>query len=628
MNTENTLSAHIYVCHHSNGNFFTDDVFTPIQVGRATSSIALQIPGDDTGDNLSSRNAEYCELTAVYWAWKNDHADWVGLMHYRRFLDFAQTGRTSDRYGCIPVDLLDQSTQREFGLDAETVIDLLRQHQDIGAVVPKKWSVRKVGFSTLEEHYSLAPHHYAQDLSTTRAVLAELFPGDEVLFDEVMASSEGYFTNIFLLRRDLFQAYCEWLFAILFEVERRCDLTNYSAQARRVYGYLGERLFNVFMAGRVKQGLATLELDRVFFKKQTMSEKVARIPSVVPPRPPAHAVTIVIASDNNFVPHLAALMESIKASFAPDRFLDLVVLDGGIEKSNKLLLERQFGLGLREGGLHFLDCKNLHADIATHMHFSVATFYRISIGELLPNHDKALYIDCDTIVLADVSTLFDIPLDGKHVVAAAPDIIMKSFINRGTPALLDAGGQPASLYLRHYVGLGDEAQNYFQAGVMLFDLDSFRRLDVGTVAISDLSDRKYWFLDQDVLNKHLKSKVRAIDTAWNCVNSVNDICDALSADWAAKAREDFACPRLVHYAGFEAKPWNNRDAPLAHFYWFFLRRTFWYESVIAKFQMPNSSQFVHTSSKLHRMLSAIWRRLPRVLRKSLGGLAHFINGRV
>ena len=259
------------------------------------------------------------------------------------------------------------------------------------------------------------------------------------------------------------------------------------------------------------------------------------------------------------------------------------------------------------------------------MHFSVATFYRISIGTILQNHGKIIYIDCDTIVLDDLSLLFDMPLEDQYVAAAAPDIIMKSFINRGVPALAEAGGQPAGKYLREYVGIDIDEVNYFQAGVMIFNLEKYRQSNIEEYAIKDLSERKYWFLDQDILNKYLKGKVRAIDTAWNCVNSVGDISDALDAEWMAKAQEDFRSPRVVHYAGFEAKPWNNKEAPLAHFYWFFLRRTFWYEVVIAKFEMPNTNNFIHPPNRLRRMLSATWRRLPLGLRKHLGGFKDFVK---
>jgi len=620
-------SVHIYVCHHAEGNFFSDEVFKPIQVGRAVSEKVLPIQGDDIGENLSSRNPEYCELTAVYWAWKNDSsADWVGLMHYRRLLDFSRSNIKVDRYGCIPASVLNDDHIKLFGLNAESVFDLIEKNPAVNVIVPKRWSVKSVGFNSLFDHYALAPHHYKNDLNITRAVISDLYPRDVDAFDRVMAGDSGYFTNIFLLRRSIFESYCEWLFTILFEVERRADLTNYSAQARRVYGYLGERLFNVFMASHYLDGVDVLELDRVFFERQDISKNALHVEfDSAKFALPDNAVTVVIASDDNFVPHLAALIESIKANFSKDRFLELVVFDGGIKASNKFLLRLQFKVGFDYGKIRFIDCRNLHSDIATHMHFSVATFYRLSIGDLLPNHKRALYIDCDTIVLDDLARLFDFPLGEGQVAAAVPDVIMKSFINRGVSAMREAGGAVSKIYLREYVGLGDGFTDYFQAGVMLFDLEKYRRLDVVERAIDDLAGKKYWFLDQDILNKYLLGKVALIDTSWNCVNSVNDISDYLDLEWREKSKQDFQAPKIVHYAGFEAKPWNNKSAPLAHYYWFFQRKTFWYESVFQRFQSPNMIEYVHVHGFAHRVFAAVWRRLPLFVRRHIGPFADLLK---
>jgi lipopolysaccharide biosynthesis glycosyltransferase len=620
-------SIHIYVCHHTDGNFFSDEVFKPIQVGRAASEKILPIQGDDTGKNLSSRNPEYCELTAVYWAWMNDtSADWVGLMHYRRFLDFSRSGLNADRYGCITSSILNDDHIKAFGLNAKSVFDLIEKNPDVSAIVPKKWSVKNIGFKSLFDHYAFAPHHYKNDLNITREVIADLYPGDVDAFDRVMDSDSGYFTNIFLLRRYLFESYCEWLFAILFEVERRVDLTNYSSQARRIYGYLGERLFNIFMESHFLDGVGVLELDRVFFERQDISKKALRVEfDSAKYVLPNNAVTVVIASDDNFVPHLAALIESIKANLSKDRFLDLVIFDGGITASNKFLLRLQFEVGFDFGKIRFIDCRNLHSDIATHMHFSVATFYRLSIGDLLPNHKRALYVDCDAIVLADLAKLFDFHLSEGQVVAAAPDVIMKSFINRGVPAMREAGGAVSKIYLSEYVGLGDGFADYFQAGVILFDLEKYRNLDVVERAIDDLAGKKYWFLDQDILNKYLIGRVALIDTSWNCVNSVNDISEYLDLEWREKAKQDFHAPKIVHYAGFEAKPWNNKSAPLAHYYWFFLRKTFWYESVFQRFQSPNMIEYVHVHGVAYRTLAAAWRRLPLFVRRRAGHFADLLK---
>nr|WP_249196288.1 DUF4422 domain-containing protein [Gluconobacter kondonii] len=614
--------VHIYVCHHTTSFTFEDDVFLPIQVGRALADNHLPIRGDDTGDNISKKNREYCELTALYWAWKNDKdAAWIGFMHYRRFLDFACTGLQTDSFGCISLKNMTPLTLQQMGLNAEIVRKTIEDTPSACAILPEKWSVRNVNVSSLYQHYANSDYHFARDLDLTRSVISDLYPDDLPVFDVVMAGDEGYFTNVFVFRRDLFDTYCGWLFSILSEVEARADLTNYSAQARRIYGYLGERLFNVFMSSSRAPTQGVIKRTRCFFEKTKMENNDV-MPSQNLSPPGLNAVTIVTAADENFVPHLAALLESIKASFSPERFLDMIVLDGGISSINKNLLKRQFHINLSQdkARITFLNCQGMHSDIRTHMHFSTATFYRLSLGQLLPNHPRALYIDCDTIVLSNLCQLWDTPLDGA-IIAATPDLIMKNFVNAGIHSMQESGALPASLYLREYLDMGDYYDNYFQAGVILFDLDAFRNSNVASSSIRDLSRKCYWFLDQDILNKYLKNRVKIIDTSWNCVNSIREILPYLSLDWKSKALEDLNNPKIVHYAGFEAKPWNNHNAPLSFFYWFFLRKTFWYETVIYKQTFSENTPVSFHDSMLRQVLTRGWHFLPQIMRRPLRGVA-------
>lgn len=304
-----------------------------------------------------------------------------------------------------------------------------------------------------------------------------------------------------------------------------------------------------------------------------------------PAAPPDNAVTVITAVDDRYLPHLAALVESIKAYFSQDRFLEFFVLDGGIQEAQKKLLERQFSINFTKGNISFINCEDFYKNIPTHTHLTTATFYRFLVGGLFPNHKKILYLDTDIIVLSDISELFDSFLQDEYVVGAAYDLGMKAFFHQGKKKKIprkikDLGGIPVHSYLTDYLGLGEHANKYFQAGVMLFSLDQFRELNIEKRATDDLLANKYWLLDQDVLNKFVKGKVFELDTAWNCLSFSSELFKNLPHEWAEKAQKDFLAPKIVHYAGSDEKPWNDAEAPLAHFYWFFLRRTFWYEQVM------------------------------------------------
>nr|WP_254221776.1 DUF4422 domain-containing protein [Burkholderia multivorans] len=290
--------VHIYVCHHKPGPSFSDGCFLPIQVGAAKAPMDLGMLRDDVGDQISAKNNTFCELTALYWAWKNDpDAKWIGLMHYRRLLDFTGARHTPDAHGCVNYAALDDATITKLGLTGDAVASAIASKPGLLAILPDKWSVRNAGSRNLHTHYVNAAHHFEKDLEVLREVVGELYPADLVHYDEVMNGHDGYFTNIFVLRRDVFDEYCEWLFAILFEVERRLDLTNYSMAARRVFGYMSERLFNVFAARKFTSADTHVELERVFVQDQ-------KAPYHAPARLDGEAVSVVTASDGKFVPHL------------------------------------------------------------------------------------------------------------------------------------------------------------------------------------------------------------------------------------------------------------------------------------------------------------------------------------
>ena len=92
------MSIKIFVCYHKKDVYRKVDGYVPIHVGKANSTVDLGFVGDDSGDNISTLNPWYCELTALYWAWKNEkEADYIGLSHYRRSFDFKAKGQNRYR---------------------------------------------------------------------------------------------------------------------------------------------------------------------------------------------------------------------------------------------------------------------------------------------------------------------------------------------------------------------------------------------------------------------------------------------------------------------------------------------------------------------------------------------------
>ncbi len=212
----------------------SDGVYLPLHVGRALTPEAIEgIVGDDTGDNISAKNRSYCELTGIYWAWKNlTGTDYIGTCHYRRYFDTLHRGALIDKRYIRFADLATDGVERAPDLAA-----LLGRH-DMAITTPRPYS------------YPLAAdyrkQHIEAHLTALRGVLGELHPDYLPAFDHVLYRTNRLsHYNMFICRWDRFDHYAGWLFGLLFELERRIDIPADPVQGR-VFGYLAERLLMVY----------------------------------------------------------------------------------------------------------------------------------------------------------------------------------------------------------------------------------------------------------------------------------------------------------------------------------------------------------------------------------------------
>ena len=222
-----------------------DPMYLPVHAGREGKQ-DLGYTGDNTGDNISSKNDGFCELTALYWAWKNLTADYLGLVHYRRH--FTAQRRTADRRDV---------------LTAEQALSFLSK-ADVLVPTPRNYWI--------ESNYSQYVHaHHAADLDLTRMILKEKYPSFLPYFDNVMKNTKGHRFNMFIMKREALDRYCTWLFDILFELERRLDISTYSKNDRRVFGFVAERLLDVWLE---KEEVKYLEIPYLFLDKENWITKI------------------------------------------------------------------------------------------------------------------------------------------------------------------------------------------------------------------------------------------------------------------------------------------------------------------------------------------------------------------
>ena len=222
----------------------SDELYVPVRVG-AEGKEDLGFTPDNTGDNISFKNANYCELTGLYWAWKNLDCEYLGLAHYRRH--FTVLRGTSDRR-----DILTLEQAR--GL-----------FQNADALLPKKRNY------WIESNYSQYAHaHHAIDLDETRRIIEEKYPDYLEIYDSSMKKTTGHRFNMFIMKKELADAYCAWLFDILFELEKRLDISDYSANDKRVFGFVSERLLDVWLE---QNHIKCKDIPYIFLEKENWITK-------------------------------------------------------------------------------------------------------------------------------------------------------------------------------------------------------------------------------------------------------------------------------------------------------------------------------------------------------------------
>ena len=604
--------------------------FVPIQVGAALAEDDLGMVRDDGGDAISDRNARYCEMTGIYWVWRNvELPERVGFFHYRRFLDFhPEREREVTGTGLVLDSRVGGRLLDRYGLSAGRIGALL---DGWDGALPKPFDVRSQGFGSVRAHYLGHSQHRAEHLDILDAVMAGRGALHARALREVMEGPTFYPNNMFVFDRSLFRDYCEWIFPILAELDERIDLDGLSVQQARAVGYIAERLMSVYLRVRELERRAPrlLELERVFV------HDTAPLPAPVEPlRGDRPVLTVVASTDSNYVPHMAALIASLFEHVDPARDVHMVVLDGGMTAEQRRMMDRI--KRLRPGSaISYVPMGSLFSALSAHTVFTRATFYRLALPDILPRHGRVLFLDTDLVVIDDPSPLIEVDLRGGAM-AACEDLVMRAFVGKRARSLDLTGGVPAGAYLRDYLGI-EPGTVYRQVGVLVMDLERLRETRVCERMIEDLAERTYWFLDQDVINRHLAAEMAALPPRWNVIHVDEAHRAALSEGERERYDAAHRNPGIVHYAGL-GKPWVNDLNPYGQHYWSYLRQTPFYETVLFGYLARNrarrsrapapATQPRRAPSLPRRASRVLWRLLPMPVRQAFKPTVHWFNRHV
>lgn len=247
------MNIKVIVAAHKSYEMPADPMYLPVQVGRDLHSPIQEFHGDNTGSNISRMNPNYCELTALYWAWKNVQADYLGLAHYRRLF-------------CVDSWFFGtRNNKRKKIMTSDKAAKLLHQFD---AILPKK---RRYWIETIRSHY--VHTHFEKDLDCAREIIARHYPMYLASFDKVMTRRSAHMFNMFIMKKKLADHYTSWLFDILFRMDQQIDISTYSAYQARIFGYIGELLLDVwFDVNKVNY----VEMPVMFMENQHWPRKIAK----------------------------------------------------------------------------------------------------------------------------------------------------------------------------------------------------------------------------------------------------------------------------------------------------------------------------------------------------------------
>lgn len=548
-----------------------NNIFYPVRCGavydkRETSN---KIAGDDTGNNISERRESFCELTVMYWAWKNIEADYYGLCHYRRYMSFCDDKNKEDIYGNICKEFLDNESIQHFELNNEEKIHQIVESNDF---LFTKWDMSKLGYNNIYEQYKSIPVLHKKDLDIAIEILYEKYPSFIPFAKKYLSGRVFYPCQIFIMKKDIFNEYCLWLFDILFETEKRINIQNYSLEEKRAIGHIAERLLGIFITYLIeKKTLKYQCLQRILFINTEAMGKMKPYYSV-------NNIPIVLSSSDFFVPYMALTIESMLKNASQDYNYDIIILHTNITKKMKYLLNLAIN-NFKNATVRFWNISPYVENFKfryQNVHFSIETFYRLLAPELFSEYEKIIYLDSDLIICDDISQLYNLDIK-DNLLAATIDADFCGEYNGGNPII-----KP---YVDNVLQLKNPYQ-YFQAGVLILSIKNMRETLGKYELFQYANKKKFIYVDQDVLNCKCQGKVFYLDMEWNvlidCANiRIREFISKAPAEIYKRYLQARNQPKIIHFAGFE-KPWNNAGCDFSEYFWLYARKSVFYEIIIQR----------------------------------------------
>lgn len=565
--TNDKPDVKIFVSHkiESCSEIIDNQIYIPVRCGAVYDERKnIDILGDDTGENISEKMMSFCELTVQYWAWKNIKADYYGIYEKDTFLVVGKNKVDNDirNTSYFNENTMSQSKIEKYNLNDE--LEIRRELSQTGILVS---SMKKLDKIIVKDDVML---ELAKKIALCE--ISEKFPEYLNIAEQIFSTNWENLNYNFIMERELFESYSSFLFSVIFSVEEQLDISKATYDNIEVFKKLGCLLLNVFLSQKNIFSTVKKSERKIVKFIQNSKTQLELMPAFE-----ENNVVIILSSSNYFAPYLAVCIDSIVDTATNKYNYDIIVMEREITPQNKqkiLSLYKNY----KNISIRFFDVSEKMKNFNFYINsprLSQETYYGLLIPWILPNYSRAVIMDCDMIVKTDIAKLYYEELE-ESIAGGVNDIVLQGWLN-------DPENDTYDYYVKELQILNP--YRCFNGGLVLLDFDKYRTNIKKEEVQHYITNYQLRVVDQDIFNKLLDGRAKLIDVAWNHMIYINGaVGDAINDAPIVAQKKYFAAqksPKIIHYAS-ENKPWVNPEVEFGEEFWYYARRTHFYEIILKR----------------------------------------------
>lgn len=310
-------------------------------------------------------------------------------------------------------------------------------------------------------------------------------------------------------------------------------------------------------------------------------------------------IALLFVASENYMPYFSTMLQSIIKNSSKKNNYDIIVFHTNITEKSETIINHQTAK-YKNMSVRFYNVTSImqpYMHLYVFGHFRIETYYRLLAPYILNHYDKIVYLDTDLIVQEDVAKLYNIVLSNEYLLAACKDADSAGLYNGFEPNKKE--------YVDNILKLKNP-YDYFQAGVIVFNLDTFRNTYTSKYIMEFSIQEKWQLLDQDILNCLAENRVLYMDMAWNVMYDWNNIriekIIALAPEDLRNAyMQSRKNPYIIHYAG-PNKPWENKNVDFGKTWWKYAISTPYIKCLKKNLAVNNKNRFKNKLKKTIKII--------------------------